>query len=91
MSTTYNVVGIKSPDEKWKKMKAVWDACTAADLQVPDEVDTYFNQEEPNPNGVRVDVIHTHVARPYSGENAIEVDLSVLPEDVTHIQFVISR
>ena len=35
MSTS--VVGIKPPDDTWRKMKAAWDACMAADVKPADE------------------------------------------------------
>lgn len=41
MSMTINIHGIKLPDEKWKKMKAVYDACNNARIYIPQEIYEY--------------------------------------------------
>lgn len=46
--------GFKPPDARWETMKAVWDACKAADIEVPDEVSTFFGGKEPDLAGVQV-------------------------------------
>jgi hypothetical protein len=56
MSMSTHVTGIRPPDEKFKKMLAVWQACEAAGIEVPDEVDDFFNGEKPDPKGVQVDL-----------------------------------
>jgi len=61
MST--HVVGFRPPDEKWKKMKAVWDACEAAGAKIPDEVSDFFDGEEPDARGVEVDLEESDVAK----------------------------
>jgi acyl carrier protein len=40
MST--NIIGIKLPDEQWRLMKNIWDACTYAGVEVPDQVCVFF-------------------------------------------------
>ena len=35
MSMSTHVVGFHPPDEKWKEMKAAWDACMAANVNPP--------------------------------------------------------
>lgn len=54
MGMSMHVVGFKPPDEKWKQMKAVHDACTKAGLDVPREVERFFNDGPPDENGVEV-------------------------------------
>ena len=56
MSMSAHVVGIRPPDEKWKKMKAVWDACTMANTSIPQEVRDFFGCEPPDKAGVVVEV-----------------------------------
>jgi len=45
MSMSTHVIGFRLPDEKWKQMKAIWDAYDAANLDIPDEVFDYFSEE----------------------------------------------
>lgn len=44
MSMNTRIYGVIPPDAKWKKMKAVWDACDAANMEVPEEVLNFFKQ-----------------------------------------------
>lgn len=90
-----HVVGIKPPDERWKKMKAVYDACVAAEAKVPKEVDDYFDNEPPDESGVVVDLSncmrrasgalgHHPSVTEWSDEDSCgcEIDISKLPKDV---------
>jgi len=95
--STY-VVGFKPPDEKWRKMKAVWDACAAAKVELPEDVSAFFGEEAPDPAGVRVELSDifvkgkrtTHACcrewRDDAGEG-YEIDVKKLPPDVTVIRF----
>lgn len=56
MSMSTHVVGIVPPDDDWKKMKQVYDACVAANIDVPDNVWDFFNNEEPDDAGVLIDL-----------------------------------
>ena len=56
MSMSTHVAAVIPPDQQWKKMKAVWDACNAADLLIPKEVEKFFNYETPDDAGVVVDL-----------------------------------
>lgn len=80
-----SVVGIRPPDEKWRKMKAIYDACTAAGIEVPQEVDNFFDGGAPDAAGVVVDVS----AERWASDDAegLEVDVTALPKDVTRIRF----
>ncbi len=46
------VVAIIPPDEKWKKMKAIWDSCSEAEIECPKEVWDFFGHETPDKDGV---------------------------------------
>ena len=52
MGMSTHVVGFKPPDEKWQKMKAIWDACEAGGTDVPVAVEKFFDGEEPDAAGV---------------------------------------
>lgn len=84
------VIGIKSPDERWQKMKRVWDACIAADIPVPDVVGAFFfyEEEEFDPAGVKV-ALPPAAVREWNGEGAkgFEVVLIDVPSDVKIIRF----
>jgi len=89
MSQFTYIIGIKPPDEKWKKMKAIWDSCKAAKIAPPIEVWEFFNEYEPNEKGVEVrlndECCKEHTAY---AENGFIVDLTKLPKDVTFLKFV---
>lgn len=99
MSADAHVIGFKPPDEKWQKMKQVYEACRLARIDPPDEVLKFFNYEPPGDHGVRVDL-----AAPYTlkqsfdcitridknGYDGYDVDLSKLPDDIKILRFLIS-
>jgi hypothetical protein len=89
MSTS--VVGFRPPDEKWNKMKAVWDSCCQAGIEMPDEVQAFFNYEQPDPKGVEVSLTSgkNPAAKEWGERDAqgYEVDLSRLPKGLTFIRF----
>jgi len=89
MSQSYSVVAIKPPDEKWKQMKAIWDACDLAKVSVPKEVSTYFNHQYPDPNGVVVDVSFKQVDGLRDGLAGFDVELASVPEDAKILRFLI--
>lgn len=84
MST--HVYGYAPPDTKWLAMKAIWDACHAANVDPPAEVDRFFDGEAPDPAGVEVKIQH----REYRAEmqDGIEIDVAAIPPHVTVIRFV---
>ena len=88
MSTSIFVVGFKPPDDKWKKNKAVWDACKQAGIKIPKEIEEYFDWRDPDPAGVEVKI----KASEYTAEDidGLEVDLTKLPKDVTTLKFCVS-
>jgi antitoxin component HigA of HigAB toxin-antitoxin module len=67
-------------------MKHIRDACVAAEISIPDEIDKFFEGETPDPSGVIVEITH----REYNAESCsgFEVYLSEIPEDVKIIRFV---
>lgn len=86
-----HVVGFGGPDERWTRMKAVWDACTAARVEVPGGVAKFFGYSPPDPVGVVVEVV--------AGEGAIarewrdgcregwEITVADVPSNLTTIRF----
>lgn len=89
MSMSTHVVGFAPPDEKWQKMKAVWDACAAAKIPVPDEVDRFFNFNVPDSSGVEIELENLECVSEYRAEmvDGFQIDLSKLPPNVKFIRF----
>lgn len=81
---------VTPPDDRWHAMKAVWESCTQADIDVPPEVSKFFNHEPPDHAGV----VHTIRPREYNDSEACatyyEIALDRLPPDATHVRFVAS-
>lgn len=96
MSVSLHVVGFKPPDDKWKKMKAVWDSCKEAGVDPPAAVDKFFGGEPPDPTGVE---ISEHTLKKEVGavtewhedmRDGFQVELSKLPKDIKFLRFYVS-
>lgn len=89
MSMSTSVTGFKPANEKWKKMKAIFDACEGANIEPPEEVWKFFNHQSPDTAGVEIQLEGTVCCKTYKAEmkNGFEIDISVLPEDVKIIRF----
>lgn len=85
MGMSTRVVGIKPPDEMRKKMKAIWDACNSAGIDIPKEVNAYFDYDNPDEKGIIVDI----KAEEYEEDmrNGYEVDLTQLDKDIKILRF----
>jgi predicted metal-dependent TIM-barrel fold hydrolase len=90
MSTSIHVVGFRKPDEKFKQMKSVWDACKAANVQPPDAVIDFFNDEQPDDNGVEVGL--TKVTTNWSDDmrEGFELKVADIPASVHCVRFYVS-
>lgn len=90
MST--HVVGFIPPDEKWLKMRAIFDACKAANVGLPEEVDEFFGGETPDDRGREVDeraMVKAGAIREWKDDSreGFELDVSKLPPDVKFVRF----
>lgn len=85
MSVDIYVTGFAPPDEKWRQMKEIWDACRAAKVPVPKEVSSFFNDESPDPSGVEVKL----PALPWRNEYAdgFQLDIDKIPKHVKILRF----
>lgn len=90
MSMSTFVYGIKPPDDTWRKMKAVWDACSEAGVEPPEAVIDFFDDTQPDSLGVVVDLDKHDAVIEYSAnmEHRFEVDITALPDDIKVIRFV---
>lgn len=85
MSTS--VIGFAPPDEKWKKMKAIYDSCEAAGIDVPDEVDEFFDGETPDPAGVSVDLDSLLEDWSTESQQGYQIEIAKLPKNVKILRF----
>lgn len=83
-----SVIGFTPPDEEWQKMKKVWDSCTEAGLPIPNEVQEFFNYEDPDPAGIVTDIPQT----PYRAEmiDGYEVEVAKIPKNVKTLRFIMN-
>lgn len=95
MGISKYVIGIRPPDEKFIRMAAVWNACKDAGIDLPSEVEDFFEGESPDPLGVRINLTPGmsyggNGVREYDSdhESGYEVSLADLPKDVTIIRFI---
>ena len=87
-----SIKGIRPPDIEYQQMKAVYDACKAAKVAVPDRVMDFFDWQEPNPNGILTDLDLSDAVETWSddGREGFEVELAKLPSNITHLRFYMS-
>ena len=88
MSMSTSIYGIKLPDERFKKMFQIYKNCRALGLNIPDEVDNYFDGEEPDSEGVVVGV--DSIVKEFSrdGEEGVEIRVEDISKDVHLLRFV---
>lgn len=91
MSMHTHVIGFKAPDAKWKKMKKIYDSCTDAGIDVPEEVLKFFNYEPPDDAGVEVELEESTCIKKWrtDGEDGFVIDVKKLlteHADVTHVR-----
>ncbi len=83
MST--HVIGFKPPDEKWAAMKKIYDSCKEAGIHPPQEVNKFFDYQDPDPNGVEVEIPHSEWSDDM--ETGIEICIDKIPKDVKIVRF----
>ena len=94
MGISVNIVGFRPADEKWKKMKDIWDAYKKAEIVPPQEVINFFSGSpsgEPDDSGIEIDLMKTDsVDEWYTADNSTsgyQIDLSKIPDNITKIRF----
>ena len=87
-----HVIGYMPADEQWNKMKAAWDACTAAAVDPPKEVFAFFDYTPPGDapgKEVKIDGVGAREWKDQSREG-YEVDVTALPKGVRFVRFYCS-
>ncbi|AMQ66524.1 hypothetical protein BH753_gp042 [Bacillus phage Shbh1] len=82
------VVGVKSPTEEHKKKVEAYRACEAAGIEVPSELEMYFDYTEPSEDGMEVSISEAVSGDVMYDEGVMTIDLSKLPSGVTHIKVI---
>jgi len=90
MGISTRVVGFVPPDEKFKQMKEIFDACDKAGINPPDEVWKFFNYDRPCDAGVEVD-IENYVEKvwPWRQTDGFQIDLERLAKEMPHVKTVL--
>ena len=85
MGMSTGIYGLKPPDETWKKMKTILDACKAGGVEPPPRVSAFFEEEPDGDNGQRVEIPWKKWEG--NGETGIEIEVAKIPKDVKIIRF----
>ena len=89
MGMSTNVIGFRAPDEKWEKMKEIYDVCKKNDVDPPEEVGKFFNWENPTDEGIKVDIKNlTEIYSPNDCSEGYKIKIADLPKNITYICFV---
>ena len=86
MGMSTHIIGFRPADEKWKKMKAIYDSCRAAGVDVPKAVYEFFDYSWPDEAGVKVDLDPgpenaSVIAYRNDSEDGFEIDLERIRAD----------
>lgn len=84
MSMSTHVIGFRPPDDRWRKMKEIYDSCEAAGVAIPVEVERFFGGEPPDEAGVEVKISDTAAVVQYRNDmkDGFEIHVDKLPADV---------
>ncbi len=88
MSMSMHLVGFRPPDDQWRKMKAVWDACKAANIPNPKEVDDFFGGQPPDDRGISIEIPTTKWESEES--QGFEISVNDIPKGATSLRFYCS-
>lgn len=81
MSLSLFVLGIVPPDEKFKKMKQIYDLCIETNIYPPREVEEFFDDQTPNEMGIEVSLVAD-----VCNDCEIIIDVQKIPKNVRFIK-----
>lgn len=85
MGMSTHIVGFRQADDRWKRMKAAYEACEAAGVEIPDDVDDFFDGEPPGDKpGMEVDIKCSPAVSEYNDDSlsGFEIDIRELSKDI---------
>jgi hypothetical protein len=92
-----HVYAVKPADENYKRKAEAWRACKAAGISIPQDLASFFGDEEPDPTGMTQHLGHDHridhqscVKFTDDSRQGFEVDITKLPEGARFVRFVCS-
>lgn len=72
-------------------MKTIYEACSKAGVEIPEEVEDFFDGEEPGDRpGMEVKITDSLEEWEDDSRSGFEMDVSKLPKDVKKIRFYMS-
>lgn len=87
MSFSMHVFGFVPPDETWAKHKAVWDACKALGVDIPEKVERFFDEGDPSDHGKEVPLTVVEWSNPRSLSQGFDLQVADIPKNVKVIRF----
>lgn len=90
MSVSIYVRGVKAPTDEYKKKLHAYRALEDAGLSIPDELSAYFGHNEPEEDGVSININGACEGDIMSEDGVVTIDLSKLPKGVTHVKVIAS-
>lgn len=88
MGMVTSITGYREPDERHKKMCKIYNLCRESGVEIPDEVDDYFDGGIPDETGIEISLSkYVKKVQQYDYEEGFQIKLSEIPEKITHIRF----
>lgn len=90
MGMSTSVYGIVPADDKFKKMKAIFDLCEEQGIEIPEEVIEFFNNEPPTEDGVKIYMDGFDSVKKYTNDyqSGYEIHVDKIPNDIKIIRVV---
>lgn len=89
MGMSTHIVGFRPADDRWKKMKAAYEACETAGIPIPKDVDDFFGGDAPGDKpGMEVAIEKSPAVARWGDEyrQGYEIDIKKLPADIAVIR-----
>lgn len=89
MSSSVYVEGFAPPDEKWHRMKAIYDNCMAEKVPVPKAVVEFFGDRTPDQRGVHVNLDEYLTPCTTRHGRGYELKVEDIPKHCTVLRFIL--
>lgn len=93
MGMSMHITGFRPADDRWKRMKAVYEACEAAGVDVPEDVEEFFDYQSPGDKpGMEVEIEDSEAVSEWHDEcgSGYEIDVAKLPKDIVIIRVYVA-
>ena len=91
MGMSYSARAIVPATDKYIHFKNIYEMCKNANVEIPDEVDNFFEYGTPRKDGME---FHLHMSDMKNDDNDyssyMRVDVADIPKDAKYIDFVLS-